>query len=148
MRMSSGSFPSLIRGALIAAVAAGTLACESEPVAGPSGTGAPVTETFMGTLQPGGEAFYSFSLSKPGVVSLTLTSMIGPSIPAGALFPLGIGTPVGQFCTAGVDAAASPGTTPQYSVNKDKGVYCVKISDNNAQLGAPATFALNITHPK
>ena len=140
--------PSLIRGALVVALVAGATACESEPPAGPSGTGAPITETFIGTLQPSGEAFYAFSVPKAGVVSLTLTSMTGPSIPADALFPLGIGTPVGQFCSAGVDAAAAPGLTPQYTTTKDVGVYCAKISDNNARLGAPASFALNITHPR
>lgn len=124
------------------------MACESEPPTGPTGTGAPITETFIGTLQPGGEAFYSFSVPKAGVVSLTLTSMTGTSIPSGALFPIGIGTPVGTFCSAGVDAAASPGLSPQYSTTKAIGVYCVKISDTNAQLGAPASFALNITHPR
>lgn len=133
---------------MVVALVAGATGCGSEPPAAPSRTGAPVTETFVGTLQPSGEAFYSFSVPKAGTVSLTLTAMTGPSIPADALFPIGIGTPVGQFCSAGVDAAAAPGSTPQYTTNKDVGVYCVKISDNNARLGAPASFALNITHPR
>jgi len=124
------------------------MACESEPPAGLSVTGAAITETFIGTLQPSGEAFYSFSVPKAGVVSLTLTAMSGASIPADALFPIGIGTPVGQFCSAGVDAAAAPGVTPQYSTTKDVGVYCAKISDNNGRLVAPASFALNISHPR
>jgi len=124
------------------------MSCESDPPAAPSGTGAPITETFIGTLQPSGEAFYSFSVPKAGTVSLTLTAMSGASIPADALFPIGIGTPVGQFCSAGVDAAAAPGLSPQYSTSKAVGVYCAKISDNNARLGAPASFALNITHPR
>jgi hypothetical protein len=148
MRMSSRLIPSLIKGAVVVALVAGATACESEPPAGPSGTGAPVTETFIGTLQPSGEAFYSFSVPKAGTVSLTLTAMSGASIPADALFPIGIGTPVGQFCSAGVDAAAAPGLTPQFTTTKDVGVYCAKISDNNLRLGAPATFALNITHPR
>jgi hypothetical protein len=148
MRMSSRLIPSLIKGALLAALAAGTMSCEADPPTVPSGTGAPAIETFSGTLQPGGDAFYSFSMPKAGVVSLTLTSMTGPSVPADALFPIGIGVPVAQFCSAGVDAAASPGATPQFSVTKDRGIYCVRISDNNARLGAPASFALNITHPR
>jgi hypothetical protein len=148
MRMSSRLIPSLIKGALVVALVAGTMACESEPPTAPSGSGAPVTETFSGTLQPGGEAFYAFSMPRPGVVSLTLTAMTGPSIPADALFPIGIGIPVAQFCSATVDAAAAPGVSPQFSVNKDVGVYCVKISDSNSRLGAPASFALNITHPR
>jgi hypothetical protein len=146
--MSSRLIPSLIKGALAVALVTGAVACGSDPPAGPSGTGAPVTETFIGTLQPSGEAFYSFSVPKAGVVSLTLTAMSGASIPADALFPIGIGTPVGQFCSAGVDAAAAPGVTPQFTTTKDVGVYCAKISDNNARLVAPASFALNITHPK
>ena len=148
MRMSSRLIPSLIKGALAVALVTGAMACESEPPAGPSGTGAPAIETFIGTLQPSGEAFYSFSVPKAGVVSLTLTAMSGASIPADALFPIGIGTPVGQFCSAGVDAAAAPGVTPQFTTTKDVGVYCAKISDNNGRLVAPASFALNITHPK
>lgn len=148
MRMSSRSIPSLINVALVAALAVWSTACESEPPAGPTGTGAPVIETFSGTLQPGGEAFYSFSVPRPGLVQLTLTAMTGPSIAQNPLFPIGIGTPVGQLCSAGVDAAAAPGGSPQFSTNKDIGVYCVKISDTNAHLGAPAVFALNITHPR
>ena len=146
--MSSRLIPSLIRGALVAALAAGTTACESEPPTAPTGSGAAVTETFSGTLQPGGEAFYAFSMSKGGLVSLTLLSMTGSSVPADALFPIGIGNPVGQFCSSGVDAAATPGASPNFSTNKELGVYCVKISDNNARLGAPALFHLNITHPR
>src|SRR5678816_1396949 len=78
MRMSSRLIPSLIKGALLAALAAGTMSCEADPPTVPSGTGAPAIETFSGTLQPGGDAFYSFSMPKAGVVSLTLTSMTGP----------------------------------------------------------------------
>jgi hypothetical protein len=148
MRMSSRLVPSLIKGALVAVLAACATACESEPPTKPTGTGTPVTETFSGVLQPGGEAFYSFSVPRPGLVSLTLTSMTGPSVPTDALFPVGIGTPIAQFCSAGTDAAVSPGAAPQFSVNKEVGVYCVRISDTNARLGAPASFTLNITHPK
>ena len=138
---------SFIKCALVAVLAAAGASCDSNEFAGPTRTGAPVTETFIGTLQPSGEATYAFAMSRAGTVSLTLTQMSGPSIPAGASFPIGIGIPVGQGCTAGVDAAAAPGGSPQYSTTKDLGVYCVRIADN-AQLGAPATFALNITHPK
>ena len=107
----------------------------------------PVTESFIGTLQPAGDAFYSFSMASAGNVSLTLISVTGPSVPADALFPLGIGTPVGVGCTASVDAAAKPGGSPQFTVARNSGVYCVRIADNNL-IGAPATFVLNITHPR
>ena len=131
-----------------AALVAIASACNEAPPTAPSGAGPiPITETFQGTLQPSGEAFYSFSMSTAGPVALTLLSMTGPSVPDDALFPIGIGTPAGTGCTAGVDAAARPGASPQFSAQKTIGVYCVKISDN-ARLGAPAVFALNITHPR
>jgi len=113
----------------------------------PSGPTAPVTETFSGTLQPSGDAFYSFGMATAGDIALTLISMTGSSVPDDALFPLGVGQPVGTGCTASVDAAAKPGASPQFTVTKAGGVYCVRIADN-AKLGAAATFVLNITHPR
>lgn len=106
-----------------------------------------MVDQFTGTLQPSGDAFYAFSMSAAGDVSLTLISVTGPSVPDDALFPLGIGQPVGTGCTASVDTAAKPGGTPQFTVAKAAGVYCVRIADN-ARLGAPATFVLNIAHPR
>ena len=123
-------------------------ACDKTTLPPPSNnTGLPVTETFAGTLQPSGAVFYSFGMSAAGNVTLTLVSVTGPSVPDDALFPLGIGFPVGTGCTASVDAAAKPGGSPQYSTNKSSGVYCVRIADN-ARLGAAANFVLNITHPR
>jgi hypothetical protein len=82
-------------------------ACEKTTLPPPSNnTGIPVTETFAGTLQPSGEAFYSFGMSVAGTISLTLVSVTGSSVPDDALFPLGIGLPVGTGCRASVDAAA------------------------------------------
>ena len=123
-------------------------ACDHATLPPPSNnTGLPVTEQFTGTLQPSGEAFYSFGMSVAGNVSLTLVSVTGPSVPDDALFPLGIGQPVGTGCTASVDAAAKPGGSAQFSVVKGAGFYCVRLADN-ARLGAAASFVLNITHPR
>ena len=122
-------------------------ACESTPTSPGPGNSLPVVEQFIGTLQPSGEAFYAFSMSKAGQVSLTLVSVTGPSVPDDALFPLGIGLPVGTGCTASVDTAAKPGATAQFTTDKNPGVYCIRIADN-ARLGAAATFFLNIVHPR
>ena len=88
-----------------------------------------------------------FGMSVAGNVQLTLVSMTGSSVPDDALFPLGIGLPIGTGCTASVDAAAKPGGSPQFAAAKGAGVYCVRIADN-ARLGAAANFVLNITHPR
>lgn len=131
-----------------AAIALFSTACEHAVLPTPSNSEAiPVTERFAGTLQPSGEAFYAFSMSVGGNVSLTLVSMSGASVPDDALFPLGIGQPVGTGCTASVDAAAKPDGKPQFTAAKTAGVYCVRLADN-ARLGAPASFVLNITHPR
>jgi hypothetical protein len=123
-------------------------ACDHAVLPTPSnGGGIPVIETFTGTLQPSGDAFYAFSMSAAGNVALTLIRVTGPSVPDDALFPLGIGQPVGTGCTASVDAAAKPGGAAQFTVSKAPGVYCVRIADN-ARLGAAATFVLNISHPR
>jgi hypothetical protein len=121
--------------------------CGDEPTTPSPQPGIPVTETFMGTLQPSGVASYAFSMSRAGNVALTLLSVTGPSVPDDALFPVGIATPAGSGCPALTDAAIRPGAAPQHTVAKQAGVYCVQISDS-ARLGAPATFVLNITHPK
>jgi hypothetical protein len=138
----------LIGAVAIVAALVPTLACEEQAPTTPGAVGLPFTESFVGTLQPGGEAFYAFSMSKSGIVSLTLISVTGTSVPADALFPLGIGQPFGSSCSASVDVAATPGASPQFSANKVQGVYCVKISDTAGRLGASANFVLNITHPR
>ena len=129
------------------AVVAAAAGCGDEPTAPSPQPGVPVTESFIGTLQPSGTAFYSFSMSRAGNVALTLISMTGSSVPDDALFPVGIATPAGAGCPALTDAAIRPGASPQHTAAKQAGVYCVQISDN-ARLGAPAAFVLNITHPK
>lgn len=134
-----------------AAMAMFSVACDHNTLPSPSnGAAIPVTEQFTGTLQPSGEAFYAFGMTTAGNVSLTLISMTpaaGSTIPDDALFPLGIGIPVGTGCTASVDAAVKPGGAPQHTAAKAAGVYCVRVADN-ARLAASATFVLNITHPK
>ncbi len=130
---------------LLALIAAG--ACSDTPTTPSFQSGIPVIESFTGTLQPSGTASYSFSMSRAGNIALTLISMSGPSVPDDALFPVGIATPAGSGCPALTDAAIRPGAAPQHTVSKSSGVYCVQISDN-ARLGAPATFVLNIVHPK
>jgi len=134
--------------AYTAALALAAGGCYGEMPPTPSNASSiPVVDQFVGTLQPSGEAFYSFSMTSAGNVSLTLISMTGSSVPEDALFPLGIGSPAGTGCTASVEAAAKPGGSPQYTVAKNAGVYCVRIADN-ARLGAPASFVLNVTHPR
>jgi hypothetical protein len=140
------TFRVLAVGAIVSYAALGA-ACESTPTSPGPGNTLPVVEQFIGTLQPSGEAFYAFSMSKAGSVSLTLVSMTGPSVPDDALFPVGIGQPIGTGCTASTDAAVKPGPSPQFTTDKNAGVYCIRLADN-ARLGAAATFFLNIVHPR
>ena len=135
-----------ICGALLTMLAAA--ACDQASLPPPSNSGGiPFTDRFTGTLQPSGSAFYSFRMSEAGNVQVTLISMTGNGIPGDATFPIGIGTPSGAGCSAGIDAAVTPGPSPQVTVPKSQGVYCVLIFDN-AKLTEPAAFVINITHPR
>ncbi len=141
------SFRSLAVGCT-AALAMVSAACDSTTFPTPPiGSTIPVTETFTGVLQPSGAQIYSFGMSQAGTVALTLISVTGPSVPDDALFPIGLGQPIGTGCTASVDSAVKPGASPQFTASRGSGHYCVRIADN-ARLGAPATFVLNITHPR
>jgi hypothetical protein len=49
-----------------------SLGCETQTTPTPPlGAGLPVVDQFVGTLQPSGDAFYSFSMSQAGTVNLT-----------------------------------------------------------------------------
>src|SRR5207248_9173627 len=88
--------------ALCASLAAGC-STNSETTTAPSTTG-PSAETFSGTLAPRESTFYSFAVSQPGTVNITLASLtLGPTAPvySGAV-GLGFGVPAGTGCS--VDA--------------------------------------------
>jgi hypothetical protein len=129
---------------LVPLVAAG---CESENPSGPSAGGVPVIETFIGTLQVGSSAFYSFTVPNEGDVSLTLVELGDGMGPGATIVGLGIGSPLGTGCTAGVSISTGAGSRAQLTQTMTPGVYCAKVSDTG-QITIPVNFALNISRPR
>lgn len=126
----------------VAALAASLAACGS--VSAPSNSTA---EDFTDTLQPSGQTFKAFSVSKTGEMQITLQSL-NPR-PIVGFISLAVGSPVGSICSpypAYYVTTAAVGQ--QYSFPQVvKGSYCVWVADANGVLTQPATFALRFTHP-
>ncbi len=121
--------------------------CDDGELAPSPVTGPIAVESFIGTVAVGSSSFYSFTQPREGAVVLTLVQLTENGQPTAATVGLGIGTPLGVGCTAGISAAASPSGTPHLRQVMPPGVYCVKVSDTG-QLTATASFALNIQHPR
>jgi hypothetical protein len=102
------------------------------------------TESFSGTLQPQSSAFYAFTVSTAGPVSVTLTSF-GTTTTTGV--GLGIGAPNGTAsCTlASFTNSAIAGTAPQITVNENPGTFCAEIYDPGG-LAAASAFTITVSH--
>jgi hypothetical protein len=104
-------------------------------------------ETFAGSVALSGSAFYSFSSARDGTLSLTLLKLDDADGPSSASMLLSIGYPSGTGCTIDTSTSAPVGTTAQLSNTYAAGVYCAKITDTG-NLASPATFVINIVHPR
>ena len=107
---------------------------------------ASISEEFLGTLPVGGSAFYSFSVTQYGNVTITLSSIGGSSVAATTWMGLGVGTPSGTDCSTTSTVNVQAASSPQISGVYDVGVYCAKIWDIGNQYG-PANFTVVIAHP-
>ena len=137
---------------VLAGVLAGNLSAGCSPL-GP--TSSPevlpnaqlVVENFSGTLQVKGTAFYSFSVAESGTTYLSLITLKEGGVDSSVKVTLGIGTPRGTSCaTSSILSVVADGSLSLTSTT-DRGVHCALIFDPG-NLTLPATFSLNITHPK
>jgi hypothetical protein len=137
----------LIAGGL-AALAAGVAACGGSTTSSTVAPSGPVTTvTFNGTINPGGLAVYSFQVTSPGAISVTMTSA-GP--PATITMGLGIGNPDASgnciFLSGGTTQAVASTTTPQLTGTlTSSGAYCVEIADVGNAAG-PITYSIAVSH--
>jgi hypothetical protein len=105
----------------------------------------PLTETYIGTVAPGGSGFYSFVVLRPSTVSLMLGSLneAGTDTSVNAPVSIGIGVPQGFGCQVLVPGTTGPSLTYPVSATINTGTYCAGIADAGA-LSSPADFALRI----
>jgi hypothetical protein len=113
----------------------------------PSVAAATIAEEFTGTVRVGSAAFYSFSTSLNGTITVTLTSVGGVNVPSTAWMGIGIGIPNAEDCAVSTSANTPPGASAQLTGTFSPGVYCARIYDIG-NLAAPATFAITIAHPE
>jgi len=105
------------------------------------------TQTFVGTVQPGGQMVHTFTVTTPGTVTVTMTQA-GP--PPTITMGLGIGNPDANgnciFLTGGTTQAIASTTTPQLQGTLTaSGAYCVAIADVGNAAG-PITYSLTVSH--
>ena len=127
-----------------AALAAGC-GGSSNPSTVTAPTGTVTTDTFNGTVQPGGSSINPFTVTVGGTVSVTLVSA-GP--PATITMGLGIGTPSStgtcSFLSGGT-TVTSAGSTAQLTGSIAAGSYCVAVVDVGNAAG-PITYTVTVAH--
>jgi hypothetical protein len=105
----------------------------------------PITETFAGTLNLNGAATYPFTVTTPGTITATLTT-VGPD-PTVSL-GLSIGTWSGTTCSVGsglFQDQAVQGAVVVATVSA-AGTLCLRVYDSGT-LTAPATYSVDVVHP-
>ena len=137
--------------AFIAVLSLGIAGCTLGGGGGSSSSNTPVaptisatTETFTGTVNPGGSDSHNFTVAQSGgQVSVTLTAA-GP--PATIFMGVGVGTPSGTACTLIAQSPPSQaGTASVLSGTAQAGAYCVTVFDIGNQT-APITYSVTVSH--
>jgi hypothetical protein len=104
------------------------------------------TELFAGTLPVGGTRFYSYTVSQPGTVYLTLASLASGNATSTTHVTLGVGTPAGTGCALQNSVTTSAALAAQLEHSSPSGIYCVNVADAGG-LTSPMAFAIRIVHP-
>jgi hypothetical protein len=105
------------------------------------------TETFTGTLDPGGTAFHPFAVSVAGTVTMTLTT-VGPDSTLALGFDIGTwdGTACNPIFGTGSRSAAQGYSFAGSAIAAN---FCVRIYDGDATIPAEtqATYSVKVDHP-
>ncbi|MGE3955711.1 MAG: hypothetical protein AB7H96_03255 [Vicinamibacterales bacterium] len=134
--------------ALLLAASAAACGDEQATTSPSTTTGTTATEVFTGTIAPRGSAFYAFTVTSAGNVSITLASVaysrVGPAVTA--RLTVGVGTPSGFGCAVTSAVDTSTGLTAQLTATgAADNIYCVNVTDPGALTG-DATFVIRILH--
>ena len=141
-----------MRTLLLAAAVVTASACggssDSQSTTSPSVTVGPSTALFEGQIDPGGFAFYSFTVQQTGNVNVMLASVTAsaePGTSSSVVLGLALGTPAGTDCSITNSIQASAGLTSQLVVNMPPGIYCARVYDIG-NLRSTVNFAARIVH--
>jgi hypothetical protein len=106
-----------------------------------------VVENFTGSLPVKGTAFYSFSVTERGTTYLSLISLKEGGVDSTVKVTIGLGTPRGTTCATGNVLSVVADGALSFTATTERGVHCAIVFDPG-NLTMPATFSLNIVHPK
>jgi hypothetical protein len=137
---------------VLAGVLAGNLSAGCSPL-GP--TSSPqvlpnsqlIVENFSGSLALKGSAFYSFSVIESGTTYLSLITLKEGGVDSAAKITIGLGFPRGTTCATNNILTVVADGSLSLTGTTERGVHCAVVFDPG-NLTLPATFSLNITHPK
>ncbi len=106
---------------------------------------APGTDTFTGTLAPGGTAIHQFVASATGAVNVTLTATDPPATVIG----LGIGVPGANIggCDLTKTVQAAPGSAAQLTATVEAGSYCAGAFDVGTVGRNGVLVTISVAHP-
>ena len=108
----------------------------------------PQTALFEGTLDPGGAAFYSYTVQQTGNTSVMLASVstsTAPSATSTVALGMAFGTPLGTDCSITNPLTASAALTSPMVTSQTPGIYCVRVYDIG-NLRSKVNFAVRIVH--
>jgi len=132
------------RGLAALALAAGLVSCGGDTATSSTVATALNTETFNGTLVPGGSVIFPFTATATGAVSATLTTM-SPQTTITVGF--GIGQPSSGAClllTGAYSETEKVGVSITDTIAS--GSYCVEVYDIG-NVSASNAFTITVTHP-
>jgi hypothetical protein len=132
-------------GLVVCAMVAGA-GCQSETTQPDYTIVSQVTETFQGTLDVSGSAYFSFIIGNPDPVSVTFASLTKPSgVAVSTPLVLGFGVPSGETCGTTFSTTTPSGLQAQYFQVAQPGTYCVIVSDAGSMTES-LNFAVKIKH--
>jgi hypothetical protein len=114
----------------------------------PTVTAAPTPELFEGTLDAGGSAFFSFTVTTTGDVDVMLASTTrttSPGSESDVVLGLGVGQPAATDCTVTTSLMARAALQSPLVSNVTPGIYCVRVYDIG-NLRSTVRFAIRIVH--
>lgn len=147
--MATPSLKKLFALALALALSACGGSDSTSSTAAPTVSAGPQTVLFEGTLDVGGSAFYSFTVTTEGLANVMLasvTSSTAPGTSSPVVLGLALGAPLGTDCTITNALPASAGLTSQLVNNLTPGTYCARVYDIG-NLRSSVNFAIRIVHP-
>ncbi len=115
------------------------VACSGN-LTGPTTVSPPSTSSFDGKVYPQGTTTWSFAMTAPGTLDLTLTKVD----PAGLVLGMSLGEHSSVGCSVKTRIETRAGPSPQITASGQVGDYCIQVFDAGGVDLSGATFSVSI----